>query len=494
MKTTMLPAHTSQPTSFPPISRLPPELLINIFTHCSDQPSDQLIPVILGHVCQYWKDVSLLSPRIWQHIYLYERNGTSISHEQARWWIAKSDPLPFDVRIETETADMILPLLSPVLSHMQRLERCVISGRHNEEFDFAKYPFDRARACLVDELNVVIKGVAALDTLGLNTDSDVSEDRPETDIFRVHSPSDGPPELSLHFAVYALPLQVEMKPIPVRALSITEFSMDVTVDIPRLLRFLQYTPFLESLHYTGWPQEGDPIQPGHLCVARLPLLRVMLLRSTVSVRAILSHIDVPALEELYLEHTNVDFELRTEPYVAQQDQADEGESEDEAHDLSQSPCSDHATGMGLRTLLKRSRPPLRVLHMDYADMRTKDFRWCFDHLKHLREFRIVGSDMSDRVVAMLAPHRKARELPGQGQGSVHVRLPCLQHLEVWHCQRVTGDAIVRALRERVDFTDRLAENGWGETLKSVAVVGCSEVLFQHGQALSEILGERMRFS
>ncbi|RDX49989.1 hypothetical protein OH76DRAFT_1464119 [Lentinus brumalis] len=484
--------YISPSSSISPIARLPPELLISIFTHCSDEPSDQPTPAILGRVCRYWNDVSLLSPRIWQHIYLYERNGTFMAHEQARWWIAKSDPLPFDVRIETETADMILPLLSPVLAHMQRLERCVISGRHKEEFDFTKYPFDRARSCLVDELNVVIKGVAALDTLGLNTDSEASEDRPETDMFRVYSPSDGPPELSLHFAVYALPLQLEMKPIPVKALYITEFSMDVTVDIPRLLRFLQCTPFLECLHYTGWPQEGDPIQPGQLSIARLPHLRVLLIRSTVSVRAILSHIDVPALEELYLEHTNVDFELRTEPYVAQQDTADEGESEDEAHDFSQSPCSDHATGVGLRTLLKRSRPPLQVLHMDYADMRTKDFRWCFDHLRHLREFKIVGSDMSDRVVAMLAPC--PRPTYGTADGLLHVRLPCLQNLEVWHCQRVTGDAIVKALRERVELTDWLAEKGWGETLESVAVLGCSEVLFQHGQALSETLGDRLRIS
>ena len=64
----------------------------------------------------------------------------------------------------------------------------------------------------------------------------------------------------------------------------------------------------------------------------------------MSVRAILEHVDAPALEELYLEHTNVDFELRTEPYVAQRSPPDEGESDDEAHDFSQSPWSDHCTG------------------------------------------------------------------------------------------------------------------------------------------------------
>ena len=160
--------------------------------------------------------------------------------------------------------------------------------------------------------------------------------------------------------------------------------------------------------------------------------------------------------------------------------------------------------MGLRTLLKRSRPPLRVLLMDYADMRTKDFRWCFDHLPHLREFRIVGSDMSDRVVGMLAPYQKRRMAFGLAntnprdeedpKGSWTVRLPSLQKLGVWHCQRVTGDAIVQALKERMAFTDRAAEEGRGETLESVAVVGCSEFLFQHGQALAQTLGNRLRVS
>ena len=167
----------SQSAGIPPISCLPPELLIDIFDHCSDEPSDQLTPVVIGQVCQYWKDVSNLSPRTWQHLYLYESNGTAKSHVQALHWIYKSNPLPFDVRIETTTTDMILPLLSPVLSHMQRIQRCVVVGRHEEEFDYSKFSFDRTRQCLVDELHILIKGVSALDALGIVTDSDASDDR-----------------------------------------------------------------------------------------------------------------------------------------------------------------------------------------------------------------------------------------------------------------------------------------------------------------------------
>ncbi|KAM5530578.1 hypothetical protein V8D89_015772, partial [Ganoderma adspersum] len=320
-------------------------------------------------------------------------------------------------------------------------------------------------------------------------------------IFRVHGPAEGPQELALHFSVYALPLESVMKPIAVTSVCITEFSLEVSTDVARMVNFLRCTPLLETLHFTGWPQEGEPIQLGVLVPVRLTRLRTLLVRSTVSVRAMLEHIDAPALEELFLEHTNVDFELRTEPYVALRAPPDEGESDDEAQDFSQSPWSDHATGMGLRTLLRRSCPPLRLLHMDYADMRTKDFRWCFEHLPHLREFRIVGSDMSDRVVGMFAPYQRRRMAYGlahafedDARGSWAVRLPSLQKLAVWHCQRVTGDAVVQAFRERVRFTDKAAQEGRGETLDSVAVIGCSEFSFQHGQTLALTLGNRLRVS
>ncbi|KAH9889771.1 hypothetical protein C8Q73DRAFT_705352 [Cubamyces lactineus] len=487
---------SARPFRNPPICRLPPELLIEIFVSCSDDPSDELTPVVLGQVCRYWKEITYLSPRIWQHIYLYEHHPTSISHEQALWWIYKSAPLPFDVRVEVQTMDMVLPLLSPLLSHMSRLQKCVITGAHQEEFDLSKYDFDRTRGCLVDELNVLVKGVSAL---GLNAESDSPDDRPYPTVFRVDNPSDGPPELSMHLSVYALPLMAAMKPIPITSLCITEFSLDVTTDVVRMLNFLSCTPWLETLHFTGWPQEGEPIFPGHLRLVCLPRLRLLLLRSTCSVRAILEHIDAPALEELYLEHTNVDFELRADPYVAEQSPPEEGESDDEAHDFSQSPWSDHATGMGLRALLKRSRPPLQVLHMDYADMRTKDFRWCFDRLDRLREFRIVGSDMSDRVIGMLAPFRRRWLAFGLAhlkeaddpRGSWAVRLPSLTKLAIWHCQRVTGEALVQALQERVRFTDWAAEEGRGDTMESVAIVGCSEFLIEHGQELSQTLGDRL---
>ncbi|OBZ71121.1 hypothetical protein A0H81_08715 [Grifola frondosa] len=427
-----------------PIDRIPPELLIEIFVFCVQCPGDDLTPLTLG-----------------QHIYLNDRRTLMASHVQALWWIFRSASLPFDVHIDIHSVDMLLPLLSPVLSHTRRLRRCTISGRHTEVVDFSALSPDRSKDCFVDELDIVIKGISALDALGHHPN--MGNDGPNPTTFRANGSLDKVNEISMHVSVYALPLPQSMYELRISTLSITEFSLDVTTDIVRLLNFLRVCPQLHTFRFGGWPHEGI-IVPVHCPppVVLLPCLRVLLIRSTCSVRTILSHIDTPLLTELYLEHTNVDFELRNEPFSFPYG---DGDSDDEAGDFSQSPWSDHATGMGLRTLIKRSNPPLEVLDMDYADMRTKDFLWCFDRLTKLREFRIVASDMSDRVMRMLAPFRPARfvtscahEGEAEDRSLLRVRLPALEGLEIWHCQRLSGDAIVDALSARVGYGCR---RGWG---------------------------------
>lgn len=239
-------------------------------------------------------------------------------------------------------------------------------------------------------------------------------------------------------------------------------------------------------------------------------------------------------------------DVATYPY-----EPEDGDSDDENQDFSQSPWSDHATGMGLRSLIRRSNPPLQVLAMDYADMRTKDFEWCFDRMDSLLEFRIVASDMSDKVIAMLAPYAEQPSLPASpirpveeegealdnpdtdssdGGGSnfpsptsdgppahpfpdasstpLQVRMPRLTSLELWNCQRLTGDAIVHALRARTRYTDEMVakaraavvghdatDGGTATTflkLEEVAVIGCNDFYPRHAVDLGITLGNRLR--
>ena len=141
--------------------------------------------------------------------------------------------------------------------------------------------------------------------------------------------------------------------------------------------------------------------------------------------------------------------------------------------------------MGLRSLLCRSSPPLRVLEMDYADMRTKDFAWVFSRAESLSEFRIVASDMADRVVRMLAPDTNGTLL-----------LPRLRSLKLINCQRLSGRAIVEVVRERARMADGRVIEGRSHDvfpLEDVAVLGCPNFTTDDGLELAEVLGERLRF-
>jgi len=141
--------------------------------------------------------------------------------------------------------------------------------------------------------------------------------------------------------------------------------------------------------------------------------------------------------------------------------------------------------MGLRSLLGRSSPPLSVLEMDYADMRTKDFAWLFSRARSLTDFRIVASDMADRVVRMLAPDANGTML-----------LPRLRSLELVNCQRLSGTAVVEAIRARARATDGHIADGRAVDvfpLEDVAVVRCENFTNNDGLELAEVLGERLRF-
>ncbi|KAI0726297.1 hypothetical protein C8Q72DRAFT_929126 [Fomitopsis betulina] len=480
--------------AFAVVAHLPPELLIEIFVFCTEDLSDGLVPLTLGGVCRYWRDVSLTSPRIWQRLVFIDRRKTEASHAQAELWLSRSAQLPLYVHVNLGSSDHLLPLLSPILPFMHRWGSVdVIVDDTTEHIDFAPL-VEGASGVHIEHLQLIIRGTSGIEGLieHLHPIEVGNLDKP---VFSA-LPSDGPSEsrgIFMRTAVLTLPLRAHMTFLPLTKLTISE-SVDVLTNASRMLDFLSAFPLLERFIFYSFPQVGNPEDDiTHAPVVSLPRLRVLALRSTCVVRTVLSCIDVPSLTELYLEHTNIDFEMRHDPYA---DMAEDGDSDDEASDFSQSPWSDHATGVGLRQLIKRSSPPLEVLEMDYADMRTKDFQWCFDRLSHLRKFRIVASDMSDTVINLLAPYESRRVScsADEGQhGGLNVRLPKLEMLGLWNCQRLSGDVIVRALSLRVQYMDNLSEDELSR-LSDVAIVGCQDFRVQHVLELSPVLGGRLRIS
>ncbi|KAF9267467.1 hypothetical protein L218DRAFT_941500 [Marasmius fiardii PR-910] len=459
----------------------------------------------------------------------------------AKLWVERADPLPFDVHIrmgsdmkeERDCTDLVrddsnlIGILSPFYENVKRWRRLIVNDgeRPVEEFNFDESPkAPSIRMTKLNSLNLSICDLALEDSL-LNVPKGLFI--PSTSIFTLppsllgHEqmlfPSPLSPfmsqinkkkdekreddgEIAANFVLSTLPFLLTATDHPIihpihpsglhsiTSLTLTEHSVTLHLNPYVFLSFLNTTPNLQKLTFVGWIHADRHPPASNLPVARLPMLDTLQLRSTCLARIILSCLYVPRLRYLELAHLNVDFEL---PLPGVEDVAggvveevhEDGDSEDEANDFSQSPWSDRSTGMGLRTLMKRSNPPLKVLYMDFTDMRTKDFVWLFPRLQELEEFVIVASDMSDTVMRLLEPYHEkigpatpfsvSHRGDDSGTDSLCVddhaaspqlpaimvrklRVPKLKKLELYNCHRLSGETMVEVLLKRVRYTDRLS--------------------------------------
>ena len=109
----------------------------------------------------------------------------------------------------------------------------------------------------------------------------------------------------------------------------------------------------------------------------------------------------------------------------------------------------------------------------------------FARLPLLEDFHIVASDMSDKVINLLRP---VFPVPGSTSTSTRVRLR-LRYLKLVNCQRLTGEAILKVLVERVAWTEAVCPES---TLAEVAILGCQGFTTWDRHVLSISLGRRLR--
>lgn len=477
---------TTGKDSVPPFSSLPPELLIEIFLTCS-LTGDWHIPLTLSTVCHLWRGLIFSSPRIWQIIVVLEsRHTISSIRTQVELWVARSSPLPFNVVLKMSDFERLLPIMSCFFPHIARWMRCTITY-HGRSFDtsLSDLTLSSPRRIL-HHLDIILKtpfeGVAG-------------EDEDPVIFFSCGSATYR--HISMKAVTFNLPHAEMANPLLFTSLDISENLYEHSVvRSPDFLRFLAHCPNLEHLYFHGFSNDEDTLDASPPVIA-LQRLHTLLLDQICNQRSILSHLYLPALRELHLRHINVDFSLSLYHIP------EEGDSDDESNDFSQSPHSDLHTGMGLRKLLSRSRPPLEVLDMDLSDMRTKDFRWVFDKLPDLKEFSIVGSDMSDSVVALFMPIAftdgvGVGDKEGDGdlrkngpREQMRVLLPKLSVLKMYSCQQFSGQALVEALSARVRYTDRATPDA---TLTTVVISNCNDFTAGDAQELSWHLGDRLHVS
>ncbi|KAF9077624.1 hypothetical protein BDP27DRAFT_1282619 [Rhodocollybia butyracea] len=455
-----------------PIGGLPAELLIEIFAFCAS--GDPFAPITLGTVCRFWKKAVDESPRVWQNIILDDKRSIAACQAQARLWLTRSVPLQFDVKLHVEDADNILPLLAPFLPVFHRWHQLTLTGVREEN------------VCLSDTFS----RLDILHDLSISVCDDVHGEDPFRSTFVQYSPL-WPNRIAMSISLSQLPQPELMTPIRLQftTLSITEGPIRSSHPAPAaVLGLLRSCPQLESFTLSGWMH--TEIEGSHsLPVVSLPRLHTLHLRRTTLARAILSNVDVPALSKLYLVNLNVSHRITPDFF-------DPGDSEDEAHDYSQSPWSDQATGMGLRNLITRCNPPIKTLEMDYSDMRTKDFIYAVEKLTELEDFLIVASDLSNTVIKLLKPYDEATPISGEPEDpclspspSLTIRLPYLRNLELYNCHRVSGDAIVETLMQRVKYTDRFTPK---DTIQELVIADCEQFTAQHEEFLMKEMGPRFR--
>ncbi|KAF9236479.1 hypothetical protein BU15DRAFT_76923 [Melanogaster broomeanus] len=451
------------------ICSLPPELLIEIFA-TSNRSAGPFNPLILSTVCKLWKEICIASPRVWQLITVNKTwRPISSIQAQAQLWIARSAPLPFDVDVDLADFERLLPIMSCFLPHISRWRVCKISFNGRTAYTSLSDLTLSAPRRVLHHLDLRLK--VPFDGDGDDDDIFFSCG---TNTFR---------HVSMKIAASSLPSPDLINPLLFTSLDITESSFTHPVRSPELLGFLAQCPNLEHFYFHGACHEEGILSTSPPVVA-LPRLHTLHMVLICIQRSVLSHLHLPSLRELYLRHLNVDFSLHGYHMT------EEGDSDDEAHDFSQSPSSDHHTGMGLRKLISRSHPPLEILNMDLSDMRTKDFRWVFDRLTHLKQFLIVGSDMSNEVVRLFKPEPIKTNV-GDSVRGVRVRLPQLTSLKLFGCQQISGEALVDALCARVHYTDVATPN---ETFTNVVISGCDGFMPHHGLELSLCLHGRLHVS
>lgn len=431
--------------------------------------------------------IILWTPRLWQLISVEDCHSSS--NHQAKLWIERSFPLPFDVEINLTSTDTPLALLSTFLSSVTRWQSLTLTGKRTEYVDMSIYD----RRCLLWSNADIIVGEQEQ-----HSDVDDSDDDEDVPIFSFFFSPMVYPLFVMKVNISAFPDPTLMSPMQFTSITIRE-TTGMAIEPASIIHFLRACPSLHLFCFTGC-QDNPPFQDQtHL--VHLPFLRTLKLKNTCSARMILSSLHTPALETLCLAHLNVAFQLWHNAHN------EEGDSDDEANDFSQSPSSDRATGMGLRSLIKLSKPPLRSLEMNFSDMRTKDFKYVFDSLPTLTRFSIVASDMSDKVIDLLRPIRLQEEKEEEEEGggnepSLRVRLPHLRNLELYNCQRLSGPAVIKALVERVRFTNP-AEHAYASEsppninpssyLEEVIIAGCDGFNSGHAIMLAEDIGDRIAF-
>ena len=498
------------------INYLPVELLLLIFKVLAEEHPDSLCSLL--RVNKQWHSILSSEHVAWQNLVMNdaEFGDGSTLRGMAKMWFRRADPLPVDVNLQTRRRDSMIPIMSYLLPNVHRWGNVTFFERRMH-FRFAQ------RATPSHDSPSPQESLESV-LVTIQPRKSVSSDL-EVPLSHVGSPSvasfEPKPYKTVNFqdnssylkelfvlGVRSLPQPEMVAPfMTVTSLTLVNHSTEIDFPTHQAIPFLSAFPALENLRFSNHNELAMVLDPEYradchqVMPALLPRLHYLAVMGICSSRCILTHLALPKMTVLHLIHINSSTEY-DHPRMS-----DPGDSDDEANDFSRSPWTDHATGMGLRNLFRHGIPPLRELIMDYADLRTKDFKWLFERMPELELFYIVASDLSDNVVGALSVSEDAPEseecaheessanvtglwntdnLAHYMQRRRHSRqilLPRLTRLKLTKCQKTSGDAVVQMVRSRV----RAASEGRIAMLTELSLVECSQVTETHHLQLQALV-------
>lgn len=150
----------------PPIERLPPEILTEIFLlahlYClHDSTTDH--DADLSHVCRSWRQLALDMPLLWSHVdIVLDNRYADIYYERALIWIERSAGVLLDIDIKSiEDEAKLQPRISKMVAFLtpfaDRVRCCKVScGSHNCRSEF-----------MVRQIMYVIESTVISETSGI---------------------------------------------------------------------------------------------------------------------------------------------------------------------------------------------------------------------------------------------------------------------------------------------------------------------------------------
>ncbi|KAF8654163.1 hypothetical protein AX16_003692 [Volvariella volvacea WC 439] len=135
------------PTS--PMSTLLPELLSEVFQHCTDTtspiiPSSKHAPLLLTRVCRQWRDVACSTPRLWTALRIFIGPSGPCRERLTAMWLDRSGSCPLNLSFSAYSTTQSIPVMEVLVSHAHHWQSIDL------DFPLVLY---RTLASLLDQTN-----------------------------------------------------------------------------------------------------------------------------------------------------------------------------------------------------------------------------------------------------------------------------------------------------------------------------------------------------